>query len=978
MLETGMWLKSSRGSYEVLRVLRISPSLITAQGREAETGRLLVIKQLLVDQLHSWKALELFERETAIMRQLQHPQIVQLVDTFTQAELERHAAGDSPAQPITVADKGESALYLICTWAEGESLLDRLEAGWRPGEDEVWEIAVQALDRLVYLQGFNPPVIHRDLKPGNLIWDPDGRLHLVDFGSVQGLLNPDGGSTVVGTFGYMPPEQFSDQCVPASDLYALGATLVHLLTGRYPSDLPRKGMKLLYRDVLSCEPFYLDWLDKLLAPEVEGRYASANEALQALEARQDVRKVKAADTRIEVSQRGTQLRIQVRPQGLSALESLYSVQSFFSLMGIWFLLWGVNLIGFGTQAPALVSLLMLGCGPLGIMLAAHLQRLIYSQIHTTLLLQPDRYRIVHRLGPIETKTEGATSELIQLKRGFSWLHFGQVLRISERSELSHLGAVNLTPAQSTELAEHVLGYLRATSPTQAHALNKATPLLHDLSPANFLRGRARQQLVRSRARQKAAAINSAEFLRKLPLGRLRDKLIAYFGQERMRITREPGRLQLHFGATAGSLGYLTVLGVWGFQYVKTSETLVQVLATTFNNLWAMQSVSADLGVLQGALMALTASGFFCWMQGLMLKGILKGLSQHQVSSRFTLDGDRFEVEHRLFGLRRRSSGEVTRLLDVETVFSDPERPARIVLSETGGKQHTLGFRLNQLETTDALNAIGDCLEQNQSRLTPRFKRVLGNWTDHGKQWSHPHTSSSLPLPLPKRISFEKGPDATEIVKIKPHDITGRPALVITLQLILTLVSLATTFNEAMIGYNLTAMIGWLVLTLCFGSAFTLNFLRSQTATTWRLQPGQLDVEHVCLGRRRRFTLNTSETQPQNQKILGGLRRSRLTQPRARKLGLSLAYLLKPEDADELLAEIQNQTQLALPEASSHAQAEAPGMASTLAEQPLDPTRFDPTHFDAARFSSQLSESSALEARIDASADEPDAPTLVPS
>lgn len=978
MLETGMWLKSSRGSYEVLRVLRISPSLITAQGREAETGRLLVIKQLLVDQLHSWKALELFERETAIMRQLQHPQIVQLVDTFTQTELEQHAAGDPPAPPDTAADKAESALYLICTWAEGESLLDRLAAGWQPSEDEVWEIAVQALDRLAYLQGFNPPVIHRDLKPGNLIWAPEGRLHLVDFGSVQGLLNPDGGSTVVGTFGYMPPEQFSDQCVPASDLYALGATLAHLLTGRYPSDLPRKGMKLLYRDVLSCEPFYLDWLDKLLAPEVEGRYASANEALQALESRQDVRKVKASDTRIEVSQRGTQLRIQIRPQGLSALESLYSVQAFFSLLGIWFLLWGVNLISFGTQAPALVSLLMLGCGPLGLMLAAHLQRLIYSQIHTTLLLQPDRYRIVHRLGPIENQTEGATSELIQLKRGFSWLHFGQVLRISERSELSHLGAVNLTSAQSTELAEYVLGYLRATSPAQARALNKATPLLHDLSPANFLRGRVRQQLVRSRARHKSAATSSAAFLAKLPLGRLRDKLIAYFGQERLRITRGPGRLQLRFGATTGSLGYLVALGVWGFQYVKTGGTLAGLLAAALNNLLAMQSIGADLGVLQGALMALTASGFFCWMQGLMLKGILTGLYRHQVSSSFTLDGDRFEVEHRLFGLRRRSSGEVARLLDVETVFSDPEKPARIILTETGGKQHTLGFRLNQLETTDALNAISDCLEQNQSRLTPRFKRVLGNWQEHGKQWSHPHKAPAMPLPT--RISFEKGPDATEIVKIKPHDMTGRPALVITLQLILTLVSLATTFNEAMMGYNPAAMLGWLVLTLCFGSAFTLNFLRSQTETTWRLQPGQLDVEHLCFGRRRGFTLHTAEAQPQNQQILGGLLRSKLTQPRERKPPLDLAYFLKPEEATELQAEIQNPTQLALPEASGLSQDETTSETPTPPSQPLEPARFDPSHFDSARFAAQLPESPAREAkgRIDERADEPDAPTLVPS
>jgi serine/threonine protein kinase len=83
-----------------------------------------------------------------------------------------------------------------------------------------------------------PPVLHRDIKPANVILRPDGAPALVDFGAVRTVFRTaeEGGSTVVGTFGYMPFEQYMGQASPASDLYALGATLLHLITGRGPSE----------------------------------------------------------------------------------------------------------------------------------------------------------------------------------------------------------------------------------------------------------------------------------------------------------------------------------------------------------------------------------------------------------------------------------------------------------------------------------------------------------------------------------------------------------------------------------------------------------------------------------------------------------------------------------------------------------------------------------------------------------------------
>lgn len=108
-------------------------------------------------------------------------------------------------------------------------------------------IAVALLEVLLYLSKLQPPVIHRDIKPENVIIDqgtPGGQVYLVDFGGVQVTptlmhsLNEQGvdmgatlGSTIVGTYGYMAPEQFRGMAEPKSDLYGLGATLLYLISG---------------------------------------------------------------------------------------------------------------------------------------------------------------------------------------------------------------------------------------------------------------------------------------------------------------------------------------------------------------------------------------------------------------------------------------------------------------------------------------------------------------------------------------------------------------------------------------------------------------------------------------------------------------------------------------------------------------------------------------------------------------------------
>ena len=226
---------------------------------------LVIVKLLTFGGEMQWDELKLFERSKQVLKHLNHPQIPKYRDYFC-------------------IDERSLWFGLVQEYIPGSSLKELLNQGKRFTQKQVRQIAVEVLNILVYLHELNPPVLHRDIKPSNLIWGEDEQVYLVDFGAVQDRAAKEGATfTVVGTYGYTPMEQFGGRAVPASDLYALGATLIHLLTGTVPADLPSRNLQIQFAEWVSSSPSMVKWLQQLSEPALERRFTSARQALVALE-----------------------------------------------------------------------------------------------------------------------------------------------------------------------------------------------------------------------------------------------------------------------------------------------------------------------------------------------------------------------------------------------------------------------------------------------------------------------------------------------------------------------------------------------------------------------------------------------------------------------------------------------------------------------------------------------------------------------
>lgn len=161
-----------------------------AEDLQTQKREKVIVKLLAFGGEVQWDDLKLFERESLVLKQLNHERIPKYRDYFS-------------------VDDRTLWFGLVQEYIPGHSLKELLTEGKRFTEAEVRKIAKEVLSILIYLHGLNPPLLHRDIKPGNLIWGEDNRIYLVDFGAVQDRAVKEGVTfTIVGTYGYAPMEQF--------------------------------------------------------------------------------------------------------------------------------------------------------------------------------------------------------------------------------------------------------------------------------------------------------------------------------------------------------------------------------------------------------------------------------------------------------------------------------------------------------------------------------------------------------------------------------------------------------------------------------------------------------------------------------------------------------------------------------------------------------------------------------------------------
>lgn len=236
---------------------------VTYLAIHVKSGHPVIIKQFqFATSSANWTEFESYKREIETLRGLQHPGIPRYLGAF----------------------QSDNGFCMVQEYKQALSLAS--PRSFAP--PEIRQIAIALLDILVYLQRRLPPIIHRDVKPENILVDEAMNVYLVDFGFARVGHGEVGVSSVVkGTLGFMPPEQiFNRELTTASDLYGLGVTLICLLTATKSTDVGnlidisyKVNLKPLAQKI---SPRWIHWLEKMVEPRVQDRFPSAEAALAAI------------------------------------------------------------------------------------------------------------------------------------------------------------------------------------------------------------------------------------------------------------------------------------------------------------------------------------------------------------------------------------------------------------------------------------------------------------------------------------------------------------------------------------------------------------------------------------------------------------------------------------------------------------------------------------------------------------------------
>ncbi len=226
----------------------------------APDGAKVAIKVFDIQSTDSLKSLELFEREVDTIKNISVPGVPKFIEDI-------HT---------------EQYRYLVEEYIDAPSLEKRMKTGQRFKFDQIVKLLTNACRILEEMYEYVPPVIHRDIKPANLLVDDEFNVSLVDFGVVAAKEQHSSAMTFAGTAGYLAPEQLYGKATPASDIFSLGVTMAHLVTGKAPCDMSMDGVKLNIDQYMpvNIPAWFAGILNQMIAPDANKRFQNGREVLE--------------------------------------------------------------------------------------------------------------------------------------------------------------------------------------------------------------------------------------------------------------------------------------------------------------------------------------------------------------------------------------------------------------------------------------------------------------------------------------------------------------------------------------------------------------------------------------------------------------------------------------------------------------------------------------------------------------------------
>ncbi len=266
MLEIGSLVD---GKYKILRVVGKGGMSVVYQAVNEKANKIWAVKEVRKDGIQNFEVVKQnLIVETDLLKRFNHPNLPSIIDVID----------------------GDGTFLIVMDYIEGNSLSKALENSGAQSQDDVIEWSKQLCDVLGYLHSRKPPVIYRDMKPANVMLKPDGNISLIDFGTAREFKSSSvEDTTCLGTQGYAAPEQYGGhgQTDARTDIYCLGATMYHLVTGHNPSTPPYE----MY-PIRQWNPMLSSGLEEIIIKctqrNPEDRYQSCAELLYALDHYQDL------------------------------------------------------------------------------------------------------------------------------------------------------------------------------------------------------------------------------------------------------------------------------------------------------------------------------------------------------------------------------------------------------------------------------------------------------------------------------------------------------------------------------------------------------------------------------------------------------------------------------------------------------------------------------------------------------------------